>query len=55
MALIVAAMLGTPCREELRLVTARNEENQHEIQLLTNVVQLDSLQANDGAIRFISV
>jgi hypothetical protein len=35
-------MLGAPCREDLRLVTVWDQENQREIQLLTNVVQLSA-------------
>src|SRR5215831_632991 len=35
-------MAGAPCREDLRLVTVWDEENQREIQLLTNLLQLSA-------------
>jgi IS4 transposase len=35
-------MAGAPCREDLRVVTVWDEENQREIQLLTNEFQLSA-------------
>jgi hypothetical protein len=35
-------MLAPPCREDLRLVLVWDEENQREIQLLTNIVHLSA-------------
>jgi hypothetical protein len=34
--------LGAPCREDLRLVTVWDQDNQRKIQLLTNVVRLSA-------------
>src|ERR1700693_1710209 len=40
-------MSGAPCREDLRLVSVWDEENQREIELLTNLVHLSAADLCD--------